>query len=61
MIQVNKYPSKFCLFAYKPDEEGIQAAKDYIKKYGLTSDDVRILKSDTDVTVWTKRDVELKN
>lgn len=53
---MNKYPSKFCLFAAPVGDEYIEEAKNYIKKNGLTSDDVRILKSDTDVTVWTKRD-----
>lgn len=60
MTQITKFPAKFCLFAAPVGDEYIEAAKDYIKKHGLTSDDVRILKSDTGVTIWTKRDgVEL--
>lgn len=54
---MTKYPAKFCLFAACVDfPNAIEEAKAYIKKYGLTRDDVRILKSDKDVTVWTKRD-----
>lgn len=54
---MTQYPAKFCLFCETAtDDAALENAKEYIRKNKLTSDDVRILKSDTDITVWTKRD-----
>lgn len=55
------FPEKFCLFA--GGKEHLEEAKAYIKKHGLTSEDVRILCNDEDdeLLVITRRDgVELK-
>jgi hypothetical protein len=54
---MNKYPIKFCLFCEtSTDEEAVESAKEYVKNNNLSSEEVRILKSDINVTVWTKID-----
>ena len=40
-----------------PDAEGIQAAKDWIKERGYTSEDVSLKKSETAVYVQAKREL----
>jgi len=51
------YPARFCLFCdTATDETAIDNARAYIRDKGLTSDDVRIRKTDDTIEVWTKRD-----
>lgn len=38
--------------------EAIDEARDYIKRMGLTADDVRIVRSDDGINVKTKREIE---
>lgn len=58
---LNKYPERFCLFAGSGDDpEHIEEAKKYVKKHGLTSEDVKIISNGEQVLVVTKREIELK-
>ncbi len=58
----NTYPARFTLFAVsggKDEAADIQAARDYIKEYNLTSEDVKIVRDNGDILVVTKREVTL--
>lgn len=67
---MTKFPPRYVLFAgsypegdnAKADEEHcIAEAKKYVKRFGLTSEDVKIVKdADNSILVVTKREVELK-
>lgn len=47
------------VFAVSPaDDLGVQICKDWIRKEGLTFEDVKILKGDTSVRIESKRAIE---
>lgn len=48
------------LFASDTTPEAIQEARAYISNYALTSDDVRLIKTEEQVRVVTKRPVTLE-
>lgn len=52
------YKEGTVLFVAEDKIENIEIARDYIKKFGLTSDDVKIVRSKEGVFVKTKRNVE---
>lgn len=56
-----RFPEKFCLFAGCNCPEHIEEAKKYVKKHGLTGDDVKIIANEEDVLVMTKRPIFLKS
>jgi hypothetical protein len=56
-----KFPAKFCLFAGDACQEHIDEAKNYVKRMGLTSEDVKIICNDENVLIITKREVEIKD
>jgi DNA polymerase-3 subunit epsilon len=54
-----KYPIDFVLLACANDDAGLEDAKRYIMESKLTNDDVRLLRSGTEIIVKTKREVTL--
>ena len=56
------YAKGTCLFCdTATTDDAIENAREYIRKNGLTSDDVKIVRTDFSIEVWTKREgVELK-
>lgn len=55
------YGQGWVLCAAPPDDEGVEACKAYIKKYGLTKDDVVLIqtKDRTIVKVRNGREIDL--
>jgi len=52
------YPPRFCLFAGGKDH--LDEAKKYVKRFGLTSEDVKITSNGKEILVMTKKEVKLK-
>lgn len=51
----------FVLYASTDCEESIADAREYIKRMGLTGDDVRLIKRDGQILVLTKREIWKSN
>lgn len=54
------HPSGFCIFAAPDDETGADDARDYIKRQGYTTDDVRMVRIEKTIVVKLKREMELR-
>lgn len=48
------------LFYCPPGDDAIDEAKSYVNSYGLTSENVKIVKRDSGITVEAKTEVELE-
>ena len=53
-------PSDTILYASADHPESIAEAREYIKRMGLTADDVRLIRKQGSVLVIAKRDVNLR-
>ena len=53
-------PSATVLYASADHPDSITEAREYIKRMGLTADDVRLIRKSGSVLVISKRDVNLR-
>jgi len=61
MHEPTLYPPHFVLFCLTgQDEDAVLKAKGYVRKQGLTSEDVKIVRDEGCLLVVTKKDVRLK-
>jgi hypothetical protein len=53
------YPLRegFCLFAAPLGDDMVSEARSYVAQYKLSQDDVRIVKTDSQILVVTKREI----
>jgi len=54
-----EYRKGTILLAAPPDDKYVEIAKEYIKKYNLTAEDVKIMRNEKGINVITKRALTL--
>lgn len=57
---IDRYAPNTALFTGTDCEEAVTEAREYIKKYGYTAEDVKLVKRDGVVQVITKREIVWK-